>query len=62
MHVPRERLAMFDQAIDDIGRDGPLYRISIEPGQGLTITEPNGHTETMFTVDGHLAWAKPVDS
>ena len=58
MHVPDERRALFDRAIDDIGREGPLYRIAIE-GDGLTITNPDGHTDTPFDVDGHLAWAKP---
>lgn len=58
MHVPEERRALFDRAIDDIGSDGPLYRIAIE-GDGLTITGPDRETETPFDVDGHLAWAKP---
>lgn len=58
MHVPTERRALFDQAIDNIGRDGPLYRIAIE-GDGLTIINPDGHTDIAFEVDGHLAWAKP---
>jgi hypothetical protein len=59
MHVPHERRALFDRSIDDIGRDGPLYRIAVE-GDGLIITDPNGHTEKAFDVDGHLAWVKPL--
>ena len=58
MHVPEERKTLFDRAIDDSGRDGPLYRIAIE-GDGLTIAHPDGHVETAFDVDGHLAWARP---
>ncbi len=59
MHVPDERRGLFDRSIDDLGRDGPLYRIAIE-GDGLTITGPSGHTDTAFVVDGHLAWVKPA--
>lgn len=58
MHVPDEQRALFDRSIDDIGQQGPLYRIAIE-GDGLTITYPDGHTDTAFDVDGHLAWARP---
>jgi hypothetical protein len=60
MHVPAERRSLFDRSIDDIGRDGPLYRISIE-GDGLAVTHPDGHTNTAFDVDGHLAWVRPLD-
>ena len=58
MHVPLERPAMFDRSIEDIGQEGPLYRIAIE-GDGLTITDRYGHTNTVFDVHGHLAWARP---
>ena len=59
MHVPLEQRTDFDQAIDALDRDGPLYRIAIE-GEGLTITGPDGDTDTAFEVDGHLAWARPL--
>lgn len=58
MHVPLEQRRDFDQAIDALGRDGPLYRVAIE-GDGLTITGPDGVAETAFEVEGHLAWARP---
>jgi hypothetical protein len=58
MHVPTSRRELFDRAIDDTGRDGPLYRIAIE-GDGLTVTNPGGDPHVAFEVDGHLAWAKP---
>ncbi len=59
MHVPVERRDVFDNAIDNIGNDGPLYRIAIE-GDGLTVTYPNGRTDVAFDVDGHLDWAQPA--
>lgn len=58
MHVPLEQRHDFDQAINAHGRAGPRYRIAIE-GDGLTITGPDGDTDTAFEVDGHLAWARP---
>lgn len=61
MHVPPERRARFDEAIDGLGNDGPLYRIAIE-GDGITVTGPDRHTEKLFDVDGHLAWVRPTDN
>ena len=58
MHVSFEQRHDFDQAIDALGRDGPLYRVAIE-GEGLTITGPDGDIDQAFEVDGHLAWARP---
>jgi hypothetical protein len=59
MHVPIERRATFDHAIDDVGSDGPLYRIAIE-GDGVQITEPNRAATRRFDVEGHLVWAAPA--
>lgn len=60
MHVPIERRTLFDNAINNIGKDGPLYLIAID-GDGLTITNPDGRTHIAFDVDGHLDWAQPAD-
>lgn len=60
MHVPIERCALFDSAINNTGDDGPLYLIAID-GDGLTITYPDGRTDIAFDVDGHLNWAQPAD-
>lgn len=59
MHVPVDRRAAFDRAINSVGADGPLYRIAIE-SDGVQITEPGGATTRRFDIDGHLAWAAPV--
>jgi len=59
MHIPADRLALFDEAIASTGMDGPLYRIAVE-GDGIVITEPGGQPTKRYDVEGHLAWAKPV--
>jgi hypothetical protein len=59
MHVPVDRRASFDRAIDEIGHDGPLYRIAIE-GDGIQIAEPGEAATRRFEVDGHLEWAAPT--
>ncbi|WP_157749218.1 DUF2332 domain-containing protein [Jatrophihabitans sp. GAS493] len=61
MHVPLDQRADFDRAIDNIGQDGPLYRIIIE-GDGIQITEPGQPTSRRFDAEGHLGWAAPADS
>jgi hypothetical protein len=57
MHVPADRLDQFDDAINELGQRGPLYRIQIE-GDGVAITYPDGARDIAFDVDGHLAWAQ----
>ncbi len=59
MHVPVDRRADFDRAIDDIGRHGPLYRIAVE-GDGVQTTEPGRAASRRFDVEGHLGWAAPA--
>lgn len=59
MHVPTDRRAAFDSAIDHIAADGPLYRIAIE-GDGIQVTEPGQPPARLYDVEGHLAWAAPA--
>jgi hypothetical protein len=61
MHVPTDRRAAFDAAVNAVGADGPMYRIAVE-GAGLNITDPSGRSRRRFDVDGHLAWVQPVSS
>lgn len=61
MHVPLEDRPAFDAAIEGVGADGPLYRITIE-GDGLVITGPDRSIIATYDVDGHLAWVKPRDA
>lgn len=58
MHVPAEQRPAFDHAIDDLGQDGPLHPIVVQDG-GITVRGPDGETDRLFDVDGHLAWANP---
>ena len=60
MHVPLEGRALFDNAINNIGDDGPLYVIAIDD-DGLTVTRPDGRHDIAFNVDGHLDWAQPAE-
>jgi hypothetical protein len=63
MHVPQDRLAAFDDAIDSVGDTAPLWRLSIEsqtdpglPGPGLRLRTPDGVDSTIAVVSGHLRW------
>lgn len=63
MHVPQDRLAAFDDAVDSVGDTGPLWRLSIEnqtdpdlPGPGLWLRGPDGPGRTVALVSGHLRW------
>lgn len=60
MHVPVEQRPAFDDAIRDIGQDGPLFHIAIE-GDGLQIAEPDSDLIRRFDGDGHLAWIGPAE-
>ena len=73
MHVPKDRRAAFDEAIDSLGASGPLYHVWLEPGEiphhGYPVTEqgvvamhgPGDETATaLVRVDGHLHWMEPV--
>lgn len=73
MHVPPERRAEFDDAIDSIGEHGPLFHIWQEPsnaphhGSGPDLPEalamhgPDGVGPVpLIQVDGHLEWMAPV--
>jgi hypothetical protein len=69
MHVPQDRLAAFDQAIDSLGHDGPLYRLSLDrtpeddlrpeaapPRPALTLRRPDGQSTDLALVEGRLEW------
>jgi hypothetical protein len=69
MHVPAARRAAFDEAIDSVGRDGPLYHAWLEPPDaphhGLTDATDgalawhgpgDGRASALAQVDGHLEW------
>ncbi|HEY7050734.1 MAG TPA: DUF2332 domain-containing protein [Mycobacterium sp.] len=72
MHVPTERRARFDAAIEGVGHAGPLYRVAIEvdgpmrtdphgtPMYGLQVTDPIGTTTVPYYVEGHLGSVLPT--
>jgi hypothetical protein len=61
MHVPADQLAAFDAAIDALGRDAPLYRLSLE-GQGeLDLRIPDSSLIHLARVGARLEWVAPLD-
>ena len=74
MHVPAERRAAFDAAIDTIGEDGPLYHVWQEPvsaphagmpsdPRGVLALHGPGDEQpiSLAQVNGHLDWIAPLD-
>lgn len=75
MHVPADRRAAFDQAIDSIGEHGPLFHVWLEPGHVphdgdmpddrpvLRFHGPGGGgTQPLVQIAGHGQWLAPVDA
>lgn len=61
LHIPVERLPLFDAAIASLGRDGPLFWLSFE-GQGeLDLRDPSGALTHLARVEGHLEWVEPLE-
>jgi hypothetical protein len=70
MHVPRDRRAAFDEAIDSVAEGGPLFHVWLEPpsvphhgmaggaGEMLAMHGPgDAGAVPVARVDGHLEWA-----
>jgi hypothetical protein len=75
MHVPLERRAAFDEAIDAIGQHGPLYHIWLEPPpapHARMASDPRGtlalhgpgddQPVSLVQIDGHLNWIAPINA
>jgi len=75
MHVPPDRRAAFDQAIDSMGEHGPLFHVWLEPGhvphEGDTADDRRvlrfhgpgtGGTQPLVQIAGHGQWLAPVDA
>jgi hypothetical protein len=73
MHVPGDRVAAFDRALDSLGDSGPLYRLFVEErpdpdfrptprrdGAALTLQRPDGTRTDLAVVEGHLQWIEPL--
>ena len=60
MHVPADRLAAFDAAIGALGRNAPLFWLSLE-GQGeLDLRGPDGSLSHRARVGGRIEWVEPL--
>jgi hypothetical protein len=73
MHVPAERRQRFDEAIDSLGADGPLFHVWIEPPSaphhGYPVADPDAvalhgpgdeAASAVVRADGHLHWLEPI--
>jgi len=73
LHVPRYRRGAFDAAIRSLGDTGPLWWLSAEDARGpdprpqparhgaaLLLRTPDGRTENLAVVDGHLRWIETL--
>jgi hypothetical protein len=61
MHVPPDRRDTFDTALGALGRDAPLYHLSLE-GQGkLDLRDPEGSLVHLARVGGRVEWVAPLD-
>jgi len=75
MHVPVERRAAFDHAIDALGADGPLYHVWLEPSTAphhLDVpdnrpviryhTSVRRRPEPLVQIAGHGQWLAPLET
>jgi hypothetical protein len=73
MHVPIERRAAFDEAVDAVREQGPLYHVWLEPPSAPhsgAVSDPRGvlalhgpgddQPVALVQVDGHLEWIAPL--
>ena len=73
MHVPAIRLTAFDEAIESVGDNGPLWHLSVEEapepdprpdparrGAALRLATPEGEERTIAVVNGHLRWVETI--
>lgn len=73
MHVPRDRWAAFDAAIDTLGDTGPLFHVwqespevthgggpPLDERAGLFVHGPDGVVVALAAIDGHGAWIEPL--
>lgn len=73
LHVPADRRDAFDAAISSLGRDAPLYVVSLEGPRNrgpagllthkgpLDLLSPDGSLTQLAIVEGHLESVEPLD-
>ena len=61
LHVPPDRLDAFDAALASLGRDAPLYRLSLEGRGELALRGPTGELVHLAKVGPRLEWVAPLD-
>lgn len=60
LHVPPDRLDAFDAALASLGRDGPLYWLSLEGPGELNLRGPSGEATRLATVGPRIEWVAPL--
>ena len=72
-HVPRDRRGLFADAVQSLGRSGPLYVVTLEgPTRGdpqppgvpchlLKVQPPTGPVRNLAWVEGHGDWILPIE-
>jgi hypothetical protein len=59
--VPPDRLGSFDAAIGSLGREAPLYWLSLEGRGELNLRRPDGELTHLARVSSRLEWVEPVE-
>jgi hypothetical protein len=60
LHVPSDRLAAFDAAIETFGRDAPLWWLSLEGPGALDLRTPRGQVLHLARTGARIEWVEPV--
>ena len=61
LHVPADRLAAFDAAIETLGRDAPLWWLSLEGPGALDLRTPQGQMIHLARTGARIEWIEPLD-
>jgi hypothetical protein len=61
LHVPAERLATFDAAIEALGQTGPLWWLSLEGPGALDLRGPDGTLRHVARCGARIEWIEPLE-
>jgi hypothetical protein len=61
MHVPTDRLGAFDEALGALGRNAPLWWLSLEGEGELDLRRPDSSLSHLARVGGRIEWVEPLD-
>jgi hypothetical protein len=61
LHVPADRLAAFDGAIESFGREAPLWWLSLEGPGALDLRTPDGQVLPLARTGARVEWIEPLN-